>query len=252
MNTQPHDHIVKSYDAEITRLTAEIAAMGELAATQLDAAMDALGKRDSSAAQHVADNDDALDAREREISHDVLRLLALRQPIARDLRDILAALRIASDIERIGDYAANVAKRSMTLNLSAPVPLAGSLNALSTLAGELVREVLHAYRVRDSQLAHAVWERDAELDVLYTGLFRELLTYMMEDARSITACTHLLFIAKNIERIGDHATNIAENVWFVVRGEPLRDPRRKGDDTEGPPACVERMSAVLGESRRTE
>src|SRR5690348_1607627 len=225
MNTIPHDHIVKSYDAEIKRLTGEITAMGELAATQLDAAMDALGKRDSRAAQRVAENDDALDAQEREISHDVLRLLALRQPIARDLREILAALRIASDIERIGDYAANVAKRSTVLNLSAPVPLAGSLPALATLAAELVREVMRAYSERNAQLAHAVWERDAELDALYTGLFRELLTYMMEDARSITACTHLLFIAKNIERIGDHATNIAENVWFAVRGEALRESR---------------------------
>ncbi|HEY3520989.1 MAG TPA: phosphate signaling complex protein PhoU [Rhodanobacteraceae bacterium] len=229
-----HDHIVKSYDAEIKRLTGEITAMGELAATQLDAAMDALGKRDSRAAQRVAENDDALDAQEREISHDVLRLLALRQPIARDLREILAALRIASDIERIGDYAANVAKRSTVLNLSAPVPLAGSLPALATLAAELVREVMRAYSERNAQLAHAVWERDAELDALYTGLFRELLTYMMEDARSITACTHLLFIAKNIERIGDHATNIAENVWFVVRGEALTEARKKLDLTHEP------------------
>ena len=226
MTIQNHDHIVKSYDTEIERLSAEIAAMGELAIAQLEAAMDALAKRDSKAAQQVADNDDALDARERDIGHDVLRLLALRQPIARDLREILAALRIASDIERIGDYAENVARRSMSLNLSAPVPLAGSLNALANLAAELVREVLRAYVARDAQAARTAWERDAELDALYTGLFRELLTYMMEDARSITSCTHLLFIAKNLERIGDHATNIAEEVWFVVEGEPL--PRQFG------------------------
>jgi phosphate transport system protein len=229
--TPTHDHIVKGYDDELQRLTGEIYRMGELSVAQLEAAMDALGKRDSKAAQRVVDNDDALDTQEREISQDVLRLLALRQPMARDLREILAALRIASDIERIGDYAANVAKRSMTLNLSAPVPLAASLNGLAKLAGMLVRDVLHAYSVRDAELAHAVWERDAELDTLYTGMFRELLTYMMEDARSITACTHLLFIAKNIERIGDHATNIAENVWFVVRGEPLTETRIKSDLT---------------------
>src|SRR6185312_16569961 len=220
-----HDHIVKSYDAEIKRLTGEITAMGELSATQLDAAMDALGKRDGDAAQRVADNDDALDAQEREISHDVLRLLALRQPIARDLREILAALRIASDIERIGDYAENVARRSMALNQAAPVPLAGSLAALAVTAAEMVREVLRAYVARDAQAARAAWERDEELDALYTGLFRELLTYMMEDPRSITACTHLLFIAKNLERIGDHATNIAEEIWFVVEGELLRESR---------------------------
>jgi len=228
MSTTTHEHIVKSYDAELARLTGEIARMGELSSAQLDAAMDALGKRDSRAAQRVIDNDEALDAQEHQISNDVLRLLALRQPIARDLREILAALRIASDIERIGDYAANVAKRSTVLNLSAPVPLAGSLGALAQLASELVLEVLQAYRERDAELAHSVWERDAELDTLYTSLFRELLTYMVEDPHSITACTHLLFIAKNIERIGDHATNIAENIWFVERGEPLSDPRKKG------------------------
>lgn len=230
MNTTPHDHIVKSYDAELARLTGELAAMGELAAAQLEAAMGALTSRDDDAARRVIDHDDALDDKEHEISHGVLRLLALRQPIARDLREILAALRIAADIERIGDYAANVAKRSLVLNESAPVPLAGGLAALSQLAAELVREVLRAYRARDPDSAHAVWRRDAELDALYTGLFRELLTYMVEDPHSITACTHLLFIAKNIERIGDHATNIAENVWFVARGEPLNEPRDKYDE----------------------
>ena len=225
MNT--HDHIVKSYDTEIARLAGEIAAMGELAVAQIEAAMDALARRDSDAAQRVADNDDVLDAREREIDHGVLRLLALRQPIARDLREILAALRIASDIERIGDYAENVARRSMALNQCAPVPLASGLTALAALAAEMVREVLRAYLARDARAARAVWERDAELDTLYTALFRELLTCMMEDPRSITACTHLLFIAKNLERIGDHATNLAEEVWFVVEGEPLPKPRGK-------------------------
>jgi phosphate transport system protein len=227
MTSQSHDHIVKSYDAEIKRLVGEITRMGDLAAAQIDAAMDALGKRDSRAAQRVADNDDALDALEREIGHDVLRLLALRQPIARDLRQILAALRIASDIERIGDYAENIAKRSMSLNLSTPVPLAGGLTPLATAAVKMVREVLHAYNEHDAELAQAIWERDAELDALYTSLFRELLTYMMEDVRSITACTHLLFIAKSLERIGDHATNIAEDVWFAERGDSLKETRKK-------------------------
>ena len=225
MDSTRHNHIVTSYDNELTRLTGEIVRMGELAVAQLNASIDALERRDSGTARHIVDNDDALDEQEHRISQDVLRLLALRQPMARDLREILAALRIASDIERIGDYAANVAKRSMALNLSAPVPLAGGLNALAQQAGEMMREVLRAYRERDAELARAVWRRDAELDALYTGLFRELLTCMMEDARSITACTHLLFMAKNIERIGDHATNIAENVWFVVHGEELNQHR---------------------------
>ncbi|HJP98236.1 MAG TPA: phosphate signaling complex protein PhoU [Rhodanobacteraceae bacterium] len=234
MTIQTHDHLVKSYDEEMSRLTGEIAAMGELAARQMEAALDALDKRDSKAAQDVADNDDAIDDQERQISSDVLRLLALRQPMARDLREILAALRIASDIERIGDYATNVARRSMTLNLSAPVPLVGSLGPMSRMAGRLVRDAMRAYAAQDAELAYSVWERDADLDALYTTLFRELLTYMMEDPRSITACTHLLFIAKNIERIGDHATNIAENIWFVVRGETLSEPRTRRDLTYDP------------------
>jgi phosphate transport system protein len=216
---------VKSYDDEMSRLTTEIAAMGELSARQLEAAMDALHERDGEVAQSVADNDDAIDEQERQISSDVLRLLALRQPMARDLRDVLAALRIASDIERIGDHAENVARRSIALNQSEPVPLASGLTALATAAAGMLREVLRAYTARDAQAARAAWARDAELDALYTGLFRELLTYMMEDPRSITACTHLLFIAKNLERIGDHATNIAEEVWFAVRGESLKEAR---------------------------
>ncbi|WHZ18686.1 MAG: Phosphate transport system regulatory protein PhoU [Rhodanobacteraceae bacterium] len=232
MNTTPsHDHIVKSFDTELTRLTGEIVAMGELSAAQLDHAIDALGKRDSKAAQRIVDNDDALDSQERQISQDVLRLLALRQPMARDLREILAALRIASDIERIGDYAANIAKRSITLNLSAPVPLVAGLPALVEVAGAMVRDVLDAYRRRDDAAARVVWERDSQLDTLYTGLFRELLTHMMEDPRSITACSHLLFIAKNIERIGDHATNIAENIWFVVHGTAMKEPRATREST---------------------
>ncbi|HEX7111247.1 MAG TPA: phosphate signaling complex protein PhoU [Mizugakiibacter sp.] len=230
----PHDHILKSYDTELARLTGELVRMGELAVTQLEAAIDVLMRRDSKAAQRVIDNDDAIDAMEHEVSHDVVRLLALRQPMARDLREILAALRIASAIERIGDYAANVAKRSMALNVVAPVAPAHGLPVLAGLAAELVREVLAAYRDRDADRARTAWSRDAELDTMYTGLFRELLTYMMEDPRSITPCTHLLFMAKNIERIGDHATNIAENVWYVVHGEELAGTRQKRDLTTSP------------------
>jgi phosphate transport system protein len=218
MNTESHEHIVRSYDDELTRLTGEIVDMGERAVAQLAAAMDALHRRDSAAARQVVENDDTLDEQERRISQDVLRLLALRQPMARDLREVLAALRIASDIERIGDYAENVARRSMSLNLAAPVPLAAGLSALAELATGMVREVLRAYGDRDAESAREVWKRDDRLDSQYTRLFRELLTCMTDDPRSITACTHLLFIAKNIERIGDHVTNIAEEVWFAVEG----------------------------------
>ncbi|GAB2494434.1 phosphate signaling complex protein PhoU [Arenimonas alkanexedens] len=226
-----NDHIVKSYDSELKRLDGEIKHMGELAIAQLDAAVDVFKRRDSQAAMRVVANDEAIDALEHEVSHDVLRLLALRQPMARDLREVYAALRISADIERIGDYAANVAKRSAVLNQTAPVPAGRGLPALARLANDLVREALSAYTARDADRALTVRARDAELDVEYTGLFRELLTYMAEDPRQITACTHLLFMAKNIERIGDHATNIAENTWFLVHGEHPQGEREKRDTT---------------------
>jgi len=235
MNASPQstDHIVKSYDEELKRLTGEIQRMGEIALAQLEAAIDAVMERDSDVAMRIVQNDGAIDRLEHEVSQDVVRLLALRQPMARDLREILAALRIAADIERIGDYAANVAKRSIVLNQSAPMQLTYALPRLARLAEGLVREVLTAYHDNDADRALAAWARDEELDEQYTGLFRELLTYMMEDPRNITPCTHLLFMAKNLERIGDHATNIAEYVYFLVHGEQINQTRRKGDTTAG-------------------
>ncbi len=228
------DHIIKSYDEELERLRGEIVRMGELAVAQLEAAIDVVERRDERAAQRVVDNDDAIDAMEHEISHGVVRLLALRSPMASDLRAVFASLRVASDIERIGDYAANVAKRSIPLSMVAPVSPAHGLKHLAKLAADSVRKVLAAYRNDDADSAYQVWRDDVEVDEAYNALFRELLTYMMEDPRSISSCTHLLFMAKNIERIGDHATNIAENVWFVVKGEPLEADRRKGEEPTAP------------------
>ncbi|HZW18116.1 MAG TPA: phosphate signaling complex protein PhoU [Luteimonas sp.] len=230
MTTQPHNHIVKSHDDERNRIIGEILRMGEMAAAQLEAALDVVARRDDKAAERIVANDEAIDTLEREISHDAMTL-ALRGPLARDLREILATLRIASDIERIGDYAANAAKRSIALNTSPPLPHTRGLHALGMLAVGQVRAVLAAYRDSDAEAAQQVRARDAELDAEYTGLFRELLTYMMEDARAITPCTHLLFMAKNLERIGDHATNIAENIWFLVHGDDNLPPREKRDET---------------------
>ncbi len=230
-----HPHIVKEYDEELARLTGEIVRMGEIAIAQLQAAMDVLERRDSKAAERIVANDEAIDALELEVSNDVLHL-ALRGPMARDLREILASLRIASDIERVGDYAANVAKRSMVLNMVPPVAPSRGLAALAEFAIDMLQDVLIAYRERDGDRAMAVRDRDAELDSLYTSLFRELLTYMAEDPRVISPSIHLLFIAKNIERIGDHATNIAENVWFQVHGAPPASVREKRDLTSGPGA----------------
>ncbi|MBD9479817.1 phosphate signaling complex protein PhoU [Pseudoxanthomonas sp. PXM02] len=230
MNTQPHEHIVKSYDEEQRRVVAEIVRMGETAVAQLEAAMDVVERRDDKAAQRIIANDEAIDAIEHQVSHDLMQL-ALRGPMARDLRVILAGLRIPADIERIGDYAANVAKRSIALNLAPPMPQITGLRALGKLAARQVRDALAAYQTSDAEQAVQVRARDAELDAHYTALFRELLTYMMEDPRNITPCTHLLFMAKNLERIGDHATNIAENVWFLVHGEQPLPPRDKRDET---------------------
>jgi phosphate transport system protein len=233
MNSLPYEHIVKSVDEEHQRLLGELLRMGEMAASQLEAALDVVERRDDSAAERIIGNDEAIDALEQDISHDVMRL-ALRGPLARDLREILAALRIVSDIERIGDYAANVAKRSKALNLSPPLPHTSGLRTLGALAVKQVRDVLDAYRDNDADAARRVRARDADLDAQYTGLFRELLTCMVEDARNITPCTHLLFMAKNIERIGDHATNIAENVWYRVHGDDILAPREKRDGTTLP------------------
>ena len=230
MDNIPHDHILRSADADRARLLDEIMRMGEMAAAQLEAALDVVKRRDDKAAERIVANDDALDALEQEISHDVMKL-ALRGPMARDLREILAAIRVASDIERIGDYAANVAKRSTALNLAPPLPQVSGLHAIGTLAVQQLRDVLTAYRDSDVEAAQRIRDRDAEIDTAYTALFRELLTYMMEDARAITPCTHLLFMAKNIERVGDHATNIAENVWFLVKGEEQLPPRDKRDES---------------------
>ena len=226
-----HEHIVKRYDEELARLTEEIVRMGEMAASQLTGAMDVLDRRDSRAAERIVGNDIEIDRLELDVSHDVVRLLALRQPMARDLREILAALRIASDIERIGDYASNAAKRSMALNEFPVVAQARGLAAIAQLATSMLRDVLAAYRTRDAVAAIAVRARDAELDAQYTSLFRELLTYMAEDPRSISPSIHLLFIAKNIERIGDHATNIAEYTHFIVHGELPTEAREKRDLT---------------------
>ncbi|PNS07681.1 phosphate signaling complex protein PhoU [Solilutibacter silvestris] len=232
MASEHEQHILKSIDAEQQRLEGELLDMGEMAVAQLEAALDVIDRRDDRAAARIIANDEAIDALEDEISHDVMKL-ATGGPLARDLRIILTALRTASDIERVGDYAANLAKRSMALNKTPPLPLTHvtGLTSLGRLAARQMRDVLRAYRDNDIELAQQVRDNDAELDLRYTSLFRELLTYMMEDPRNITPCTHLLFMAKNLERIGDHATNIAENIWFRVQGQNPLPPRIKRDDS---------------------
>jgi len=233
------EHIIKSYDQELQRLDNTIAEMGGMAESQLAAAIDAVAKRDSDLATEVIEGDSKVDELEHEVESLVVRLLALRQPMARDLRQIVAALKTATDLERICDYAANVAKRSIVLNQTAPVKPVYALPRMGALCQGMIKDMLDAYVERDADRALAVWLRDEELDEMYTSLFRELLTYMIEDARNITPCTHLLFMAKNLERIGDHTTNIAETLYFLVHGKPLAQIRPKRDRTalaEVPPA----------------
>src|SRR5580700_4935692 len=225
------EHIVKSYDEELTRLGNMIVEMGGLAESQLSAAIDAVAKRDSALAALVVEGDAKVDDLERELDNLAIRLLALRQPMARDLREIFAALKIASDLERMGDYAANVAKRSIALNQSPPVKPVYAVPRMGRLCQAMIKDILDAYVERDAEKALAVWLRDEELDEMYTSLFRELLTYMIEDPRNITSGTHLLFMAKNLERVGDHTTNIAETLYFLVHGTPLAQTRPKGDRT---------------------
>ena len=225
------EHIFTAYDEELGRLNKTIVEMGGLAESQLAAAIEAVAKRDSELAARVIEGDEKVDQLERDVDNLAIRILALRQPMARDLREIVAALKIASDLERICDYAANVAKRGIALAQSPPIQPVHALPRMAHLALLLVKDVIDAFVARDAEQAIAVWNRDAELDEMYSSLFREFLTYMMEDPRNIGPCTHLLFMAKNIERIGDHATNIAENLYYLVHGTPLTEARPKSDSS---------------------
>lgn len=225
------EHIVKSYDEELQRLGALIVRMGGLAESQLSSAIQSVVQRNSELAERVIENDKQVDHLENEIGHFTTRLFALRQPMAVDLRFILASLKISADIERVGDYAKNVAKRAIVLNQYPPAEVVNGVKRMGTMVQGMIKEVLDAYVDRDLALAISVWEQDHEVDQLYNSLFRELLTYMMEDPRTITAGTHLMFMAKNVERIGDLTTNIAENVYYMVGGQPLDAARPKGDDT---------------------
>jgi len=226
--TETPEHVVKSYDQELKRLNNLLAEMGGIVENQLALAAEAILNRDAGAATRAVEEDAKVDALEREAEQFVIRLLALRQPVAGDLRQIVAALKITDDLERIGDYAANVAKRSIVLaQYALPYSLSG-LAHMAQLVQQNVKEIIDALGESDADRAAAVWRSDEVVDDMYNAIFRELITYMMEDPRNITPCTHLLFIAKNLERIGDHATNIAETVHYAVTGENLPDERPKG------------------------
>jgi phosphate transport system protein len=223
------EHIVRSYDEELRRLRDMITRMGGLAELQVADSTNALLERDSDLAEEVVRRDAQLDALEREIETFCIRLIALRQPVGADLRLIVAALKVSHDLERIGDYARSGAKRAIVL---AQQPQRGSLNGFTRMARmvqENLQGAIDALVQNDAERADEIWAADEPVDEVYNGIFREMLTFMMEDPRNITAATHLLFIAKNLERIGDHATNIAETVQYAVRGETSAEERPKGD-----------------------
>ncbi len=232
MSNENSDHIVSSFDTDLLKLDNMIAEMGGLAELQLRQSIQALCMRDVTAAERIVPADKRIDALEEAIYEFTVKILALRQPMADDLRIVISAIKISSIIERIGDYAKNISKR--TIGLDENPLMDGALNSLSRM-GELVQEMikntLDAYIERDANKAGDVRKRDREVDLLHTSLFRELLTYMMEDPRNITPCTHLLFVAKNIERIGDHTTGIAEQVHFMVHGKMPADERPKEDNS---------------------
>ncbi|MBL8573031.1 MAG: phosphate signaling complex protein PhoU [Hyphomicrobiaceae bacterium] len=230
------NHTVRAYDEELIRLSAELAEMGGMAESMVADSLTALSRMDTKLAQRVIATDARMDFLQRDIEERAIRVIVKRQPMALDLREVVGCMRISADLERVGDLAKNISKRVVAIsgglgtNFGAKKVIIG-LEHLSSIALEQLKAVLDAYRERSVTAAAIVRERDDEIDALYTSLFRELLTYMMEDPRNITFCTHLLFCAKNLERVGDHATNIAETVHYVVTGQQLVDDRPKGDST---------------------
>ncbi len=223
------NHTVRSYDKELDTLERRIAEMGGIAEKMVVDAMDALANADSVLAHRVVATDPRLDGLQHEIENLAVMTIARRQPVAVDLRELIGAIRVAGDLERVGDLAKNIAKRTIKIGAEARVPRAVvGLKHMNEVATELMKDVLDAYAQRDADRAREVWERDVDLDALEDSVFRDLLTHMMEDPRNISFCAHLLFCSKNIERIGDHATNIAETVVYLVTGQPLTSERPRG------------------------
>jgi phosphate transport system protein len=226
-------HIVSAYDEELKYLSKRIAAMGGHAERMVEQAIQALVNADPGLAQKVIRDDIVLDEGQREIDDKAIVIIAKRQPMATDLREIVGAIRISADLERVGDLGKSVAKRVVgVIDGRQPTSLYRGLEALADLALTQLKEVLDVYASRSVDRIGFVRDRDDQIDAMYTSLFRELLTYMMEDPRNITPCTHLLFCAKNIERIGDHATNIAETIYYIVTGDQMPAERPKGDKTD--------------------
>jgi len=225
-------HIRSAFDADLEKIQNLILEMGGLVEAQIDESAEALQARDEERSAEVIKKDKRIDALDHAIDLEVVRVLALRQPIAQDLRTVVTVMKISSNLERIGDYAKNNAKRTPAISHSQPVGSSpATIKRMARMVQDMLRDALDSYIKRDLDLAEDVRQRDEEVDLIYNGLFRELLTHMMEDPRNISCAMHLLFVAKNIERIGDHITSIAEQVIYTVTGELPEEDRTKGADT---------------------
>jgi len=229
---QTATHIVKAFSEELEQLTADVAAMGGLAESMVSDALQAAATRDADLAQEVKIRDAQVDQMQRDIEKTIIKLLALRQPMAQDLRACIAALKIVNELERVGDLAKSIARRVPTLNESEPTALNGAVDRMGRLVQSHLHQVLDAYATSEATRAVAVWERDDDVDEHYNALFRDLVTAMRENGSMIEPGAHLLFIAKNLERIGDHATNIAEVVHYLVTGQELTADRPRGPRPE--------------------
>jgi len=226
------DHTAKAFDEDLQELNRLIAEMGGLAERQIADSVDALVRRDTTLATNVVTADLDLDKLQHLIEERAVLTIARRQPMAVDLREIVGAMRVAIDLERIGDLSKNIGRRVAQLDSDFhPLKLIRGLEHMTDLVQSQVKSVLDAYAAHDLPAAMVVWKGDEEVDAICTSLFRELLTYMMEDPRNISFCIHLMFCAKNIERIGDHATNIAETVFYIIEGQQMLEKRPKGDMT---------------------
>ena len=226
------EHTVTSFDQELEHIDRLIREMGDLAGSMVAGSTRALLASDNPLAQRVVSDDAILDAKQRELDDAAITLIAKRQPMAQDLRAVVGAIRMAADLERVGDLAKNIAKRVGAVGQTAtPRNLSHSIDSMSGLVLSQVENVISRYVARDPEALKVLRADDEKIDIQYTAVFRELLTYMMEDPRNITACTHLLFCAKNLERIGDHVTNIAENAYYVMTGRQLPMARPRVDET---------------------
>ncbi len=222
------EHTVKAFDKELKSLGTKIAEMGGLSEKMLTDSIDALIRLDGELARSVIEGDHKLDTLQREVEEESVNIIARRQPVGVDLREVIGALRISGDLERVGDLAKNIAKRALAIGNEQQMPRAMvGLRHMGKMAALQLKDVLDAFSQRDVERARNVWSRDAEIDAFEDSIFRDLLTFMMEDPRNISVCTHLLFCSKNVERVGDHATNVAETVHFVVTGQtlPVERPR---------------------------